>query len=132
MFTVVDGKVTVGDSSSSKGLSCNLASSFGKSLTVTGATTLNTLTVNGNTTLKGSTLTVTGTATFSNPINGTAMRAKWADLAEGYEMDQHYEPGTFVKFGGEKEMTIADYEANAVITTKPGLILGSEKNTESS
>ena len=68
-----------------------------------------------------------GTAVFVNDIQGTAMRARWADLAEGYEADQEYEPGTFVKFGGEKEITAADKtEANAVITTRPGFILGAD------
>jgi len=30
-----------------------------------------------------------------------------------------------VKFGGKYELTIADTEANAVVTTKPGFILNS-------
>ena len=46
-----------------------------------------------------------------------------------YDSDFEYEPGTLVKFGGEKEITIADDMANAVITTKPGLLLG-ENDTE--
>lgn len=71
-----------------------------------------------------------GNATFDNIINGTALYAKWADLAEMYDSDFGYEPGTLVKFGGDKEITIADDTVNAVITTKPGLLLG-EKDTDS-
>jgi hypothetical protein len=58
--------------------------------------------------------------------------AKWADLAELYESDANYDPGTLVKFGGEKEITIADDKANAVITTRPGLILGGNSENTSS
>ena len=57
------------------------------------------------------------------------MCAKWADLAELYESDADYSPGTLVKFGGEKEITIADDKANAVITTRPGLILGGDSKS---
>ena len=93
-------------------------------------------TINGNLTVTGSTkltdlscrnMKVTGVAYFDKDIHGCALRARWADLAEGYESDAEYEPGTFVRFGGEKEITIAsEYEANAVITTQPGFILGAD------
>ena len=68
---------------------------------------------------------------FADVIQGTALQALWADLAELYESDQQYLPGTLVKFGGEKEITIATDVANAVITTKPGFILnGSKPNSQ--
>lgn len=87
------------------------------------------LSVNGDTTVVN--LTCTGTAKFYNTIDGTALRAKWADLAEMYDADSEYKPGTLVKFGGEKEITIATDEVNAVITTKPGLLLGeNDTNTK--
>ena len=56
------------------------------------------------------------------------MSARWADLAELYETDDIYKPGTLVKFGGEKEITIATDEANAVITTKPAFTMNSDCN----
>lgn len=71
-----------------------------------------------------------GNANFEKIINGTALYAKWADLAEMYDSDNEYDPGTLVKFGGDKEITIANDTVNAVITTKPGLLLG-EKDTDS-
>ena len=61
-------------------------------------------------------------------FHGVALCAKWADLAETYESDDDYEPGTLVKFGGEKEITIAHDEANAVITSRPGFILNSDRH----
>ena len=50
-------------------------------------------------------LKVGGVAQFDNVIDGVAYRAKWGDLAEYYSSDAEYEPGTLVKFGGEKEVT---------------------------
>lgn len=60
-------------------------------------------------------------------LYGVALSARWADLAEFYESDKDYEPGTLVKFGGEKEITLADTDVNAVITTAPGLVLNGGK-----
>lgn len=75
--------------------------------------------------------TIAGTKTFSSTINGTAMSALWADLAEHYETDHQYPKGTLVQFGGEKEITIATNEVNAVISSQPGLILnGNMENSQ--
>ena len=60
---------------------------------------------------------------------GKAYRAEWADLAEYYESDEIYLPGTLITFGqGDKEITKAQFEADGVISTKPGLQLGLKKN----
>ena len=72
---------------------------------------------------KDGTETITGQKTFTQLIQGTAMSANWADLAEYYESDCEYAFGTLVAFGGEKEITIATTEANAVVSKQPGLIL---------
>lgn len=72
--------------------------------------------------------TITGVKTFSSVIQGTAYRAYWADLAEYYESDKIYPNGTLVKFGGDKEITIADTEVNAVISSQPGFVLNSGTN----
>lgn len=69
--------------------------------------------------------TFNGDVVFNNLIQGTCQRALWADLAECYEFDADYEPGTLVKFGGQKEITIADTEVNAVVTSKPGFLMHS-------
>lgn len=68
-----------------------------------------------------------GQTTFDKEINGTAMRSRWADLAEFKEADKQYEPGTLVMFGGEKEITLArNGKANAIVTSKPGLVLNGD------
>ena len=60
---------------------------------------------------------------FKKVIMGTAYRALSADIAEFYEADEYLEPGTLVKFGGEKEVTKADDVVNAVVSTNPAYIL---------
>lgn len=62
---------------------------------------------------------------FNTDIYGCAMSARWADLAELYESDNTYQPGTLIMFGGEKEITIATDEVNAVISNKPAFIMNS-------
>lgn len=66
--------------------------------------------------------TVNGVKTFTSVIQGTALNAQWADLAEKYEADAEYKPGTLVMFGGEKEITVAhNGKVNGVISTNPAL-----------
>lgn len=67
--------------------------------------------------------TINGTKTFTATINGTAVRANWADVAEIYASDQQYPSGTLVMFGGEKEITIAIDHADAVVSTSPGILI---------
>lgn len=66
--------------------------------------------------------------TFSQTINGTATRAQWADLAENYQSDEKYAVGTLIRFGGEKDITIAHFgeNCNGVISEKPGYLLDSK------
>lgn len=60
---------------------------------------------------------------------GLAYRAWYQDIAEFYEADKYYEPGTLITFGdGLKEITAATEEANGVISTKPGFQLGQRKS----
>jgi len=74
--------------------------------------------------------TIGGPKTFTEAINGTAYRAYWGDLAEYYEADNDYPEGTLVEFGGNKEVTIATNDCNAVVSSNPGVILNSENDFE--
>lgn len=67
--------------------------------------------------------TINGSKTFTSDIQGTAVRAKWADLAECYQLDKAYPPGTLLQFGGLRELTIATTKVNAVVSSTPGFIL---------
>ena len=70
--------------------------------------------------------TIAGTKTFSSTIQGTTLKATWADLAENYNSDTIYEEGTLIEFGGEKDITIANNKVNGVISTKPAFLMNRE------
>ena len=63
-------------------------------------------------------------------ITATATQAQYADLAEKYEADAEYEPGTVVVFGGEKEIKACDSQGShavvGVISTDPAYMMNSE------
>ena len=67
-------------------------------------------------------------------MTGTATQARYADLAERYESDRKYEPGTVVVFGGEKEITVTDNLADSrvagVISTNPAYEMNVSPETE--
>lgn len=59
---------------------------------------------------------------------GLAYSAWYQDIAELYEADKNYEPGTLITMGkGLKEISIATEEADGVISDKPGFILGKKR-----
>ena len=63
--------------------------------------------------------TITGNWSLTT---GSRLNATYADLAEYYEADQHYEPGTVLEFGGEKEVTLAQdgtTRVAGVVSTDP-------------
>jgi len=66
-------------------------------------------------------------------LNGTAIEALYADLAERFEADAVYEPGTVVELGGAKEITAVSEELSevvfGVISTKPGFLLNGRAGT---
>jgi hypothetical protein len=64
---------------------------------------------------------------YYNTVFAKATSAQYADLAECYLSDQSYPPGTVVKFGGDKEVTLADQdhdpEIAGVVSTNPAYIM---------
>ena len=59
---------------------------------------------------------------------GSKLEATYADLAEYYEADRHYEPGTVLAFGGDKEVTIADTgttKVAGIVSTNPAYVMNS-------
>jgi hypothetical protein len=67
-------------------------------------------------------------------IYGTAVHAQYADLAERFEADAEYEPGTVVEIGGPAEITAvgADLSDNVfgVISTKAAYLMNSRAGTD--
>jgi hypothetical protein len=64
---------------------------------------------------------------YFNTVFATATSALYADLAENYESDAEYQPGTVVVFGGAKEITVsnerADERVAGVISTDPAHLM---------
>jgi hypothetical protein len=62
-------------------------------------------------------------------VYARATSAQYADLAEIYVPDRHYEPGTVVVFGGDREIseTTADHDPRVagVISTNPAYLMNS-------
>lgn len=67
------------------------------------------------------------TGGFFNTVFAKATSAQYADLAEWYEADADYPPGTVLVFGGDKEVTVAVGFANVrvagVVSTNPAHIM---------
>ena len=87
-----------------------------------GSITANVLTTGANTTAG----TVTGNWTLTA---GSRLNATYADLAEYYAADQHYEPGTVLEFGGEKEVTLAQdgtTRVAGVVSTDPAYAMNTK------
>jgi hypothetical protein len=67
--------------------------------------------------------------TFGN-VYAVASSAKYADLAEKYQSDADYEPGTVLVFGTDTEVTIStrheDNRVAGVVTTNPAYLMNSE------
>lgn len=72
------------------------------------------------------------TTTF-NTVFAKATTAQYADLAEKYEADAVYPPGTVVVFGGAKEITVSNIDHDpriaGVVSTDPAYLMNSgQKN----
>ena len=114
--------------------------------TITAVGTLTSLSVSGN--INGGNVSVsTGTITAGSIVNANAnavgnigsstryfntvfakaTSAQYADLAEIYVADTHYDPGTVVIFGGNAEVTIstefADERAAGVVSRNPAHLM---------
>jgi len=107
------------------------AASYLLDLQVGGVSRLN---VNKNGVLQTTDITTGGNTTAGNITGnwsltaGSRLNATYADLAEYYESDINYEPGTVVEFGGEKEITIASdatIRVAGVVSTNPAYIMNS-------
>ena len=67
-------------------------------------------------------------------FEGVATSALYADLAERYEADSVYEPGTVLVIGGDKEVTTtviyADTRVAGIVSTNPAYMMNSEAGTD--
>jgi hypothetical protein len=98
------------------------------STSFTNLTFANAQTISGNNmTLTTGANTNVGTITGNWSLStGSQLRATYADLAEYYVADQHYESGTVLAFGGDKEVTLAEDGTSRVagiVSTNPAYVL---------
>ena len=102
-------------------------------VTSTGAITATTLGLTGN-------LTTTANLTVSGNVNatylvGTAIQSWYADLAERFEADSSYEPGTVLAMGGIAEVTQEDQELSenvfGVVSTNAGYLMNAGMGPDS-
>jgi len=82
-------------------------------------------TANITTGASGTAGTITGNWTLTS---GSRMQATYADLAEYYQADATYEPGTVLMFGGDNEVTLAAEATSrvaGVVSTNPAYAMNS-------
>lgn len=64
-----------------------------------------------------------GPSTYFNTVFAKATSAQYADLAESYQSDAEYAPGTVLCFGGDNEVTQCNLDADptvaGVVSTNP-------------
>jgi len=112
------------------------------SLSVSGNVTAGNLSVNSGTIALGNIVNnnangvgnIGSATTYFNTVFAQATSAQYADLAEYYEADADYPCGTVLKFGGAKELTIADLDHDptiaGVVSTNPAYIMNSSLTGE--
>ncbi len=72
------------------------------------------------------TYNIGSSSAWFNTFFGVSTQAKYADLAENYQADAHYDAGTVLEFGGEKEVTIATdgtKRVAGVVSTNPAHLM---------
>lgn len=127
-FNVTGGNLSVSNANASFGIKCdNYMYANGDPLFAGGIAYGNTQvaaylpTYNGNlgggtATFVGNTITTGASGTAGNITgtwsltSGSRLQATYADLAERFESDTSYEPGTVVEIGGAAEITAVKYE----------------------
>jgi len=87
--------------------------------------------VNGNANGVGN---IGSSGTYFNTVFAKATSAQYADLAEKYVADAEYTPGTVLSFGGEKEVTCSEVDADravaGVVSTNPSYIMNATLEAE--
>ena len=66
------------------------------------------------------------TSNWWGTLYGVSTQARYADLAENYQADRAYAPGTVVMFGGSAEVTVADSDTTrvaGVVSTNPAHLM---------
>ena len=117
------------------GANVNATTHTGTTVSVTGTITGGSLTVSTGNITGGNIVNANGngvgnigsSTTYFNQLFATATTALYADLAENYEADNNYEPGTVVVFGGNKQVTVTteagDERVAGAVSTQPAHLM---------
>jgi hypothetical protein len=100
------------------------ASSLTSVGTLTGLTVSGAIVPNANLTIN-----IGSVSSWFNTFFGVSTQAKYADLAENYQADKAYSPGTVLMFGGTYEVTLADVGTTAVagvVSTNPAHLMNGQ------
>jgi hypothetical protein len=93
--------------------------------TLTGLTVSGAIVPNANLTIN-----VGSVSSWFNTFFGVSTQAKYADLAENYQADAQYVPGTVLVFGGAREVTTTDQDHNTavagVVSTNPAHLMNGQ------
>jgi hypothetical protein len=137
---VVSGGVGVGGALFNGGVHESTGNLVAGATTVSTSATTGALVVRGGTGIAGNVFTAgwivptsnlsqnLGTTTsWWNVFYGVSTQARYADLAENYQADDNYEPGTVLVFGGDNELTIStqshDTSVAGVVSTNPAHLM---------
>lgn len=139
-YTAASGNVVIGSNTQSTSTSTGALISVGGHAIQSGNLYIggsggNALVTTGNTWSGGWIIPVTANASYNigsttswwNVIYGKATQAQYADLAENYQADAEYAPGTVLVFGGECEVTTTtlthDTRVAGVVSTEPAYLM---------
>ena len=145
VITTVDANTLTGNTLSSNVVTSSLTSvgTLG-SLSVTGTATVGNIAtggsvsatgnVTGNNILTGGLISATGDITSAGNVAALNFNSTSADLAENYEADAKYAPGTVVVFGGAKEITVSSTSHNTavagIVSTAPSYLMNAGQTGE--
>jgi len=99
--------------------------------TLAGLTVSAAIVPNANTSVNLGSTSVWWNNIYGVTFVGTSTSAKYADLAENYQGDKFYNPGTVLMFGGANEVTLADADTTrvaGVVSTNPAHLMNGGLN----
>jgi hypothetical protein len=142
-FIFAAGNITVGNVIFGSGVVSGTGNVSAGNILTTGQISVQGNLIGGNLTVGTGTLTcgnivnsnangvgnIGSSTTYFNTVFAKATSAQYADLAEKYESDADYVPGTVMIFGGDKEITVTDQAGDervaGVVSTDPAYLMNS-------
>lgn len=122
-FNTINAAGSLTGTTLASGVTASSLTSVGTLTSLTVSGTINTQTVQPSANV---TYNLGSTTAWYNSIYGTSTHALYADLAENYQADRAYAPGTVVMFGGDQEVTLADAATTrvaGVVSTNPAHLM---------